>query len=178
MLGPERCPEFQSTLPVWGATILAAGGSANDFYFNPRSPCGERQLITSKSRPGKSFQSTLPVWGATNQSEAVLSALIVFQSTLPVWGATKVPPIPPPERGISIHAPRVGSDSTWYILGMFPVISIHAPRVGSDWSASLRLCLAQNFNPRSPCGERRLHLLFIPHHISYFNPRSPCGERL
>ena len=35
-----------------------------------------------------------------------------------------------------------------------------------------------NFNPRSPCGERRAagHALFYFQH--HFNPRSPCGERL
>ena len=36
--------EFQSTLPVWGATWLKSS-SVNSFaYFNPRSPCGERLL--------------------------------------------------------------------------------------------------------------------------------------
>ena len=56
----------------------------------------------------------------------------VFQSTLPVWGATDLPDSMPWSSGISIHAPRVGSD---YKIGDFCVdsgISIHAPRVGSD----------------------------------------------
>ena len=58
---------------------------------------------------------------------------------------------------ISIHAPRVGSD----VMDAVPVqtvtlISIHAPRVGSD--ACMRLAdsgMEVDFNPRSPCGERR-----------------------
>ena len=33
-----------------------------------------------------------------------------------------------------------------------------------------------NFNPRSPCGERRPQSS-APTHPPYFNPRSPCGER-
>ena len=57
------------------------------------------------------FQSTLPAWGATATS-GYMAAQQAFQSTLPAWGAT-----PPVARilavqNISIHAPRMGSDST------------------------------------------------------------------
>ena len=34
-----------------------------------------------------------------------------FQSTLPVWGATFFMPYKDPNKKISIHAPRVGSDA-------------------------------------------------------------------
>ncbi|EDN01984.1 hypothetical protein BACCAP_00017 [Pseudoflavonifractor capillosus ATCC 29799] len=33
---------FQSTLPVWGATMCPAAWTIKIFDFNPRSPCGER----------------------------------------------------------------------------------------------------------------------------------------
>ena len=56
---------FQSTLPVWGATLLLGGVFL----------CSMR------------FQSTLPVWGATD-SLLLCWAGSRFQSTLPVWGAT------------------------------------------------------------------------------------------
>ena len=56
-------------------------------------------------------------------------------------------------------------------------ISIHAPRVGSDCGRSGGLRRGYDFNPRSPCGERRpgelTHLVVL----TDFNPRSPCGER-
>ena len=58
----------------------------------------------------------------------------------------------------------------------YKTISIHAPRVGSDtcrWHSS---SAAANFNPRSPCGER-LVVLYLFHRPLNFNPRSPCGER-
>ena len=55
---------FQSTLPVWGATMKIA-------------------LLSAKAI----FQSTLPVWGATITFN-VRSYVDGFQSTLPVWGAT------------------------------------------------------------------------------------------
>ena len=56
---------------------------------------------------------------------------------------------------ISIHAPRTGSDNTplalfvWYAL-----ISIHAPRTGSDSCMLFPLLVKIDFNPRSPHGER------------------------
>ncbi len=62
-----------------------------------------------------------------------------FQSTLPMRGATKYP---------QAHA---------YLIA----ISIHAPHAGSD---SLMVCNSSpknDFNPRSPCGERRHCLIAI-----------------
>ena len=80
--------KFQSTLPVWGATIMEL---INDGYIE--------------------FQSTLPVWGATLVNKFLIHCLMIsihaprvgsdpqktcryilterFQSTLPVWGATR-----------------------------------------------------------------------------------------
>ena len=146
--------EFQSTLPVWGATT----------WRTLPAPSAVR------------FQSTLPVWGATAPFSGIKPCSL-FQSTLPVWGATHL---------LGRHAVRIG-------------ISIHAPRVGSDHGYSPFRILPDNFNPRSPCGERRTE--GTPEHpcdpfqstlpvwgatgpvaghtpsTSYFNPRSPCGER-
>ena len=56
-------------------------------YFNPRSPCGERQKLFGITPSGKAFQSTLPVRGATGIGKSTLLDKI-FQSTLPVRGAT------------------------------------------------------------------------------------------
>ncbi len=58
-------------------------------YFNPRSPCGER-------RAGKLSNTRT----------------LRFQSTLPVRGATALPEPQRRRKGISIHAPRAGSDTT------------------------------------------------------------------
>ena len=55
-------------------------------------------------------------------------------------------------------------------------ISIHAPRVGSDTPLLRVSGLYNHFNPRSPCGERQINL--APRIMrGDFNPRSPCGER-
>ena len=129
---PSTIFVFQSTLPVWGATkdgvkviqvqrisihaprVGSDPGSGQERLvesdFNPRSPCGER--------PDKIDQ---------------ISGRNLFQSTLPVWGATKAMQFNSQEAEISIHAPRVGSDSS-----------------GKSWWS-----WPGHFNPRSPCGERR-----------------------
>ena len=147
------CPEFQSTLPVRGATLIGNIPAYNDGFqstlpvrgatvylyspglsgsdFNPRSPCGERHAVHGGAIVDSVFQSTLPVRGATYRDVAIQC-----------------------DYGISIHAPRAGSD---------------------DCPASV--CRQdRNFNPRSPCGERH-----EGHHdlaaLPDFNPRSPCGER-
>ena len=79
--------EFQSTRPVWGATL---------FY----GISGRWEI----------FQSTRPVWGATkNYGNNRYS--YAFQSTRPVWGATDPDGDEITYVLISIHAPRVGRDS-------------------------------------------------------------------
>ena len=125
----------------------------------------------------KIFQSTLPVWGATRVYNAVIGKHGVFQSTLPVWGATRStfplciavshfnPRSPCGERlyNFSVGAQTRIFQSTLPVWGATGrtgghhdavCISIHAPRVGSDTSVVFHLGLVQNFNPRSPCGER------------------------
>ena len=100
---------------------------------------------------------------------------------------------------ISIHAPRAGGDtsprpeapngtfqSTPPVRGATHVIravyfskyiSIHAPRAGGDCRHALRRRGLYHFNPRPPCGERRITFLVCCANCCNFNPRSPCGER-
>ena len=106
----RRRSVFQSTRPVWGATWSGSGRRSRHTNFNPRAPCGARQILAA-ARPGAAhFQSTRPVWGATDIVRDALrvvdisihaprvgrdhahdlrsAALVEFQSTRPVWGAT------------------------------------------------------------------------------------------
>ena len=56
---------------------------------------------------------------------------------------------------ISIHAPLAGSDDKVSNELRDLWISIHVPLAGSDPLRSAACGAAPNFNPRSPCGERR-----------------------
>ena len=169
--------KFQSTLPVWGATRSCGRSSGLRSNFNPRSPCGERPFLMLPALPGNNFnprspcgerphsdysssdtchisihaprvgsdgslpgtpgttplfQSTLPVWGATKYNRGTMFWAI-FQSTLPVWGATN------PFLAV------LGDNrfqSTLPVWGATHLLRAIRPR-------------EPNFNPRSPCGERR-----------------------
>ena len=102
-------------------------------HFNPRSPCGERQLKIDNLPDVDEFQSTLPMWGATLKQSLI-----------------KMLPL------ISIHAPHVGSDPLQSLcIYIISGISIHAPHVGSDFGFIGFDGGIAYFNPRSPCGERR-----------------------
>ena len=52
--------------------------------------------------------------------------------------------------GISIHAPREGSDQMPRRPQRLPQISIHAPREGSDTAPAAIREIPRDFNPRSP----------------------------
>ena len=104
------CP-FQSTLPVWGATLLRGSGhrlgiisihaprvgsDAGGIFCRlvigiisihaPR--VGSDGLYNEQTGLIDAFQSTLPVWGATASTQCPHTEPERFQSTLPVWGAT------------------------------------------------------------------------------------------
>ena len=57
-------------------------------------------------------------------------------------------------------------------------ISIHALLAESDAKKVKLNRTTSNFYPRSPCGERHVHLTVAAHFGRNFYPRSPCGERL
>ena len=100
-------------------------------HFNPRSPHGERRAYRLADNKVAEFQSTLPARGATN---------------CPLFCCTT--------GGISIHAPRTGSDDK------------EKQRHGKE----------ADFNPRSPHGERHGRRRTSAA-AKDFNPRSPHGER-
>ena len=145
-------------------------------YFNPRSPHGERQLLSAAFYLSALFQSTLPARGATSFQRRISSRqryfnprsphgerLIrerkrvvpkEFQSTLPARGATI----------FLTQFPQRSAD--------FNPRSPHGerPRIAD------RSAVHQYFNPRSPHGERRFPFTIITG-ARDFNPRSPHGER-
>ena len=107
------------------------------YDFNPRSPCGERQ--TAGAQRVRDYR---------------------FQSTLPMRGATQVLGVDVQHTVISIHAPHAGSDR---VTGDdFKRLSFQStlPMRGATVSQLIVNPLI-NFNPRSPCGERRVVLELV-----------------
>ena len=125
--------EFQSTLPVRGATRGANLLVLKIIYFNPRSPYGERPgcgravtkpvLISIHApRTGSDLHADnlggvdgisihAPRTGSDNSLAKLEYVYASFQSTLPVRGATSGPLGAAAATNISIHAPRTGSDA-------------------------------------------------------------------
>ena len=101
---------FQSTLPVRGATARTRSVCSVWYYFNPRSPCGERRRT---------------VW--VQHTEIAISIHAPRAGSDPHPGSCGYL-----GRLISIHAPRAGSDLMGGFQEADSCISIHAPRAGSD----------------------------------------------
>ena len=195
---PWMTPRFQSTLPVWGATVytnstqiymiisihaprVGSDGArhphrAGHHNFNPRSPCGERPATPATLTAPCAFQSTLPVWGATDTRTPASTARRISIH------APRVGSDDGALRGylgghISIHAPRVGSDLAAVRTGIGSGISIHAPRVGSDMRDYIKGAMFHVFQSTLPVwGATCSHCRALSR-SGYFNPRSPCGER-
>ena len=172
----HRGYRFQSTLPVRGATYSAdlADHVMLISIHAPRAGSDHSSETTTISPPN--FNPRSPC-GERPMALMLSSTLALFQSTLPVRGATV---------GAARKVRRIR-------------ISIHAPRAGSDHCQNFDVLARRNFNPRSPCGERRrpvqpssppaafqstLPVRGATRPMSaasaargYFNPRSPCGER-
>ena len=148
------CALFQSTRPVWGATVtfclevvpddvsihaprVGRDIDKADFIsmvegFNPRAPCGARLGLRRYGACLRGFQSTRPVWGATLTGLYFDLTYSLFQSTRPVWGATFIsaPVISP----ILFQSTRPVWGATFCIKSLRAVID--------------------SFNPRAPCGAR------------------------
>ena len=137
-------PEFQSTHPVWDATeallcdavtahisIHASRVGCDSFplrftasvnYFNPRIPCGMRQLDTATSIFQSNFNPRIPCGMRLIPSVHVIMSII------------------------SIHASRVGCDFRQAPCFLHCInISIHASRVGCDAVLSRFLIFLDNF---------------------------------
>ena len=94
-----------------------------------------------------------------------------------MWGATQYLIAVVGRAAISIHAPRVGCDAAIWMISALTGISIHAPRVGCDYFGQQGIAILRHFNPRTPCGVRRLNASVDNPLPIYFNPRTPCGVR-
>ena len=192
---------FQSTHPVWGATGKSFGINIPYMDFNPRTPCGVRQIRESVFDYFGIFQSTHPVWGATLERDQPNTSPWIsihaprvgcdvdcapsvlrdgdFNPRTPC-GVRRIPIDGLAESiNISIHAPRVGCDESAAKNAGDALISIHAPRVGCDALLSRLRKSGWNFNPRTPCGVRLQRFLAesMRKVISIHAPRVGCDER-
>ncbi len=112
--------------------------SAPRSCFNPRTPCGVRQ--TRK-----------PIWTTT----------IEFQSTHSLRSATTTARRTPPPWKVSIHALLAECDGITRSLPASVLVSIHALLAECDKCLHSIAHHLNGFNPRTPCGVRRLYYISI-----------------
>ena len=98
--------------PLAGRDRRGLHREEDNYYFNPRAPCGARQLGTEYRNKGqKIFQPTRPLRGATRKLNKLSRAVIDFNPRAPC-GARRIAMEHRPEGGqISTHAPLAGRDS-------------------------------------------------------------------
>ena len=122
--------------------------------FNPRAPCGARQIQRLHSQRAILISTHAPLAGRDVMGRTTAGTLLLFQPTRPLRGATGCCPTSGrslvfqptrPLRGattpfcglavvypISTHAPLAGRDDYDIAGGYMDLISIHAPLAGRD----------------------------------------------
>jgi len=200
-----QCPAeaFQSTLPARGATDCASAAAEGGRLVSIHAPregsdWWHRQHCTCAA----AFQSTLPARGATGGIGSIARVRRRFNPRSPRGERLVASAALHVCGGVSIHAPREGSDPRNVTCSSIPLafqstlpargatmrccpkirknrVSIHAPREGSDVIHLAHThSVSPRFNPRSPRGERHRQARKTSEQCPGFNPRSPRGERL
>ena len=154
----RKLVKFQSTLPVWGATGLFTQVFAQVPFQSTLPVWGATQQCRQKRRR-KKFQSTLPVWGATVRRFSWFSLFAYFNPRSPCGERRKGMDYGGRVQDFNPRSPCGERLAAVFGYTLDFGISIHAPRVGSDCAPLSRTVLATDFNPRSPCGERLLKRL-------------------
>ena len=123
--------------------------------FNPRSPCGERPVAGKAPHLRRSISIHAPRVGSDGSVFPPSGAKRHFNPRSPC--GERPGSVFPPSGAKRHFNPRspcgerpADGRSTTALNG----ISIHAPRVGSDSVMRVTTNSTRNFNPRSPCGER------------------------
>ena len=105
-----RITTFLSTLSLRRATSSIDDLEPSTTHFYPRSPCGERLIVSQVRRKPTRFLSTLSLRRATLAIHAKSHEYAKFLSTLSLRRATAVPRLGKRDIRISIHALLAESD--------------------------------------------------------------------
>ena len=191
--------EFQSTRPVWGATMCTSRrrSSATISIHAPR--VGRDRAAHDRSG-AVVISIHAPRVGRDGGKGHAGRGHQHFNPRAPCGARRNIKKKPPSRIKISIHAPRVGRDDKWGQLvydkqdfnprapcgarqkddsrmSSRSDISIHAPRVGRDFTQPHKDSSALRFQSTRPVWGATFRRW--PHLVGHqdFNPRAPCGAR-
>ena len=146
---------FLSTLSLRRATIVLVALLMFSLYFYPRSPCGERLILTALLILLTRFLSTLSLRRATLLLVLSICQLLDFYPRSPCGERQLSPKTEHKSNRISIHALLAESDNRFGrpIDVQFVFLStLSLRRATIAW---IKVCIDNaDFYPRSPCGER------------------------
>ncbi len=165
--------------PRVGGDFLPFLSSLSRVDFNPRPPCGGRQIFRKLWSLHKRFQSTPPVWGATGGLCRRSGHGGDFNPRPPCGGRLELGLQHIPIDLISIHAPRVGGDRALRTVSSTSFRFQSTPPVwGATPAATMVSMTSRLFQSTPPVwgatGDRRR----VRRRGRHFNPRPPCGGRL
>ena len=149
---------FQPTRPLRGATRPDSSATECQNNFNPRAPCGARlgDLTADLARAVEHFNPRAPC-GARRASFSRQLRACPFQPTRPLRGATDIRLPSPLLRGkFQPTRPLRGATAAKRHVDRHTDISTHAPLAGRDTFSTIQSAIYCYFNPRAPCGARRL----------------------
>ena len=194
---PEQGKDISTHAPRTGSDLSHVALLLRLYYFNPRSPHGERHAIiivsggvpnisTHAPRTGSDgvirwlrnqpriFQPTLPARGATFCPK-FLYASFVFQPTLPARGATAYSPIFASVVSFQPTLPARGATDADHHRRLTATISTHAPRTGSDSKRSAPSTSTQKISTHAPRTGSDLLQLFAEFFFKFvFQPTLPA----
>ena len=123
---------FQSTHSLRSATATGRESVIVSASFNPRTPCGVRQVKRVPAHIRSMFQSTHSLRSATSQFAMIANFFRV-----------------------SIHALLAECDMKVQAKIITENVSIHALLAECDWERMGTGTWTRSFNPRTPCGVRQ-----------------------
>ena len=192
--------KFQSTRPVWGATIFQPFNFPFTLYFNPRAPHGGATYDNSPplarvvisihaprmgARPPRSVRSQAatisihaPRMGARRAPAVPYAAIMEFQSTRPAWGRDLHRASVYRRRGISIHAPRMGARHRRHVS---PCACARFQSTRPAWGRdnhALRRAAGHRISIHAPRMGARRSVSCVGVSPRYFNPRALTGRDL
>ena len=148
--------EISTHAPLAGRDDIKVSGAAGKGYFNPRAPCGARQMSYQAMNQAMEFQPTRPLRGATRARPSTRRKAANFNPRAPCGARPSFFTSIPETTEFQPTRPLRGATCTHRIFGHESGISTHAPLAGRDHTENHSAETEENFNPRAPCGARHV----------------------